>query len=135
MAGSLKIVQSAQPGRGEDGSYTGGVANRQGVQVVQDWYLYQALSGAGFQVRAGTTSTPLTGDVLITTQAAEYCIDAPSGTTVIPVYNCIAIRAAAGTAQEFAIKSVGTSSSAGVAYTPLPLRTFGPAGVAAIARL
>lgn len=104
----------------------GGVASRLGHQVVLDFYTYMALMGASFQVRAGTITTPLVGDVVITDTAAEYCVDCVAGTTIIPVYSNISLRLAAALAQELAIKSVGVVSSAGTAFVPLPLKTIGP---------
>lgn len=109
-----------------EGTNTGGIATRLGLAVISDFYLYMALQGAGFQVRAGTITTPLVGDVVITDTAAEMCVDAASGTTLIPVYANIAVRLGTGTLHEYAIKSVGTVSSAGTAFTPLPLKTVGP---------
>ena len=109
-----------------DNSTSNGIANALGQQVTMDFYTWMAMMGASFQVRAGTITTPLVGDVVLTDTAAEYCADAAAGTTIIPVYNNISIRLAATLANEFAIKSVATVSSAGAAFTPLPLKTIGP---------
>jgi hypothetical protein len=106
-----------------------GIASRLGPQVVMDFYTWAALSGAGFQVRAGTITTPLVGDVVATDTAAEFCADCASGTTIIPVGLGIAIRLATGTLHEHALKSVATVSSAGTAFVPLPLKSNGPAAV------
>jgi hypothetical protein len=98
-----------------------------GAQVVIDFFAKCVLDGNGFQVRAGTITTPLVGDVAITDTAAEFCADCVAGTTIIPVHADISIRAGTGAANEFAIKSVATVSSAGTAFTPLPLRSGGRA--------
>ncbi len=126
MPGPLKVVQNALAPFGET-TYSGGIANRLGIQVVQDFYTYMALVGAGYQVRGGTISVPLVGDVLITDTAAEMCADAATGTTIIPVWCNINFNLAAATLFETAGKSVATVSSAGTAFVPLPLRSGGTA--------
>lgn len=126
---NLIIRQDSLAPMGE-GTTTGGIATRLGAQVVTDFYTYCALTGAAFQVRAGTITTPIAGDVVITDTAAEMCVDAPSGTTIIPVYLNVAQRAATGTLNTIALKSVGAASTAGTAITPLPLRTVGPRAAA-----
>ena len=98
-----------------------------GATVVMDFYLKSMLDGHGFQVRAGTITTPLVGDVAITDTFAEYCVDGGTNLVIIPVYNNISVRAGSGTAHEMAIKSVATVSSAGTAFTPLPLMNTGVA--------
>lgn len=98
-------------------------------QVVVDFYTAMALDGRCYQVRAGTITAPLTGDVLITDTAAEMSADAASGTTIIPVYINAYLEAAGGTIPEIAVKSVATVSSAGTAFTPLPLKSDGSAAV------
>ena len=98
-----------------------------GALVVIDFYAKAILDGRGFQVRAGTITTPLTGDVAITDTAAEFCVDCVSGFVIIPVAQQISVRAGTGTAHEFATKSVATVSSAGTAFTPLPLKSGGTA--------
>lgn len=131
----MPIVNQYAFGRAADNSTVQGIANRLGIEVIQDFYLYSVLMGAAFQVRAGTITTPLVGDVVITDTAAEMAIDATSGLTIIPVSMNLAVRLATGTLHEHAVKSVGTVSSAGTAFVPLPLRTTGPGGAAATAAL
>lgn len=92
-----------------------------GAQVVMDFYTKLMMDGHAAQVRAGTVTTPLVGDVVITDTAAEYCVDPQAGMTLLPVYNNIAIRLSTGTLHEYAIKSVATASTAGTAFVPLPL--------------
>lgn len=95
--------------------------NPAGAQLVMDWYAAQILNGYGWQVRAGTITTPLTGDVVITDTAAEYYVNIANGGTLIPLENRISIRAGTGTAHEFAIKSAsGAGTTNG--FTPLALK-------------
>lgn len=109
-------------------SPTYGLLDGTGAQVIMDFYLKAVLDGHGYQVRAGTITTPLIGDVVITDTAAEYCVDtAAQNITIIPVYNNITIRLATGTLHEYAIKSVATASSAGTAFVPLPMKKGGSA--------
>lgn len=100
-----------------------------GDQVVIDFYTAMALDGRCYQVRAGTITTPLTGDVEITDTAAEMAADAASGTTLIPVYLSVDVEALGGTLPTTAAKSVATVSSAGTAFVPLPLFSGGSAAV------
>ena len=58
MAQNLVAIQNSLRSAGE-GTFTGGLASRLGMQVVQDFYTYMALVGAAYQVRAGTVTTPL----------------------------------------------------------------------------
>jgi len=102
-----------------------GLGTRLGLQAVTDFYTYVALQGMVYQVRAGTVTTPLVGDVAITDTAAEMALDAASGGTIIPVSLQISTRLLTGTLHEYAAKSVGTVSSAGAAFTPLNLRNSG----------
>ena len=128
MSRDLRVQQSSLSAFGES-TVSGGIATRLGAQVVVDFYTYMALSGAVYQVRAGTITTPLVGDVVITDAAAEMCADCVSGTTIIPVGLGIAIRLQGGTLNEFAAKSTITTSTAGVAFVPLPLKSNGSAAV------
>lgn len=100
-----------------------------GALVVMDFFAKAILDGRGFQVRAGTITTPLVGDVAITDTAAEFCVDCVSGYTIIPVFTQISVRAGTGTAHEMAVKSVATVSSAGTAFVPLPMSSGGTAAV------
>lgn len=93
-----------------------------GAQVVMDFYAKAVLDGNGYQVRAGTVTTPLVGDVVITDTAAEYCIDGFAGGVFMPVSQNISIRLGTGTLHEYAVKEVATVSSAGTAFVLLPLR-------------
>ncbi len=126
---NLRVIQSSIPGPLTDNLASGGLANRMGIQVMQDFYTYSALLGAGFQVRAGTIATPLVGDVPITDTRCEMCADAVAGTTMIPVGLGIGYAVGSGTNVMVAIKSVATVSSAGTAFVPLPLKSNGSAAV------
>ena len=130
---SYRIQQTSLPGAAYDGTNAGGIAGRLGTEVMMDFFTWASLMGLGYQVRAGTITTPLVGDVVITDTFAEMCADAASGTTIIPVYLNIGLRLLTGTLHEYAAKSVGTVSSAGTAFTPLPLRPFTAAGAASAA--
>lgn len=108
-----------------EGSPAQGVFSRIGAQVVVDFYTYMALTGAAYQIRPGTITTPIAGDVAITDTAAEACVDVPSGTIIIPTYLNVAQRVATGTLNTIALKSVGAASTAGASTTVLPLKTVG----------
>lgn len=98
-----------------------GLIDPSGAAVTMDFYMKSALDAKSFQVRAGTITTPLVGDVVITDTAAEYCVDPAVGFTWLPVYNNITIRLSTGTLHEYAIKGVAGASSAGTAFTLLSL--------------
>src|SRR3990172_12378016 len=85
-------------------------ANKLGFEIVVDFYTQMAIEGRVFQVRAGTISVPAVGDIVITDTAADMCVDAALGTTIIPVYFNISYNLAAGTLFEAAGKSVATAS-------------------------
>lgn len=118
-----------------EGNFAYGTASRLGHQVVLDFYTWAVLAGTGFQVRAGTITTPLVGDVVITDTAAEMCADCVTGYTIIPVNLNVGLRLMTGTLHEYAAKSVATVSSAGAAFVPLPLRSAAPNGGSAIAAI
>ncbi len=75
-----------------------------------------------YQVRLGTVTVPVAVDAVMTDANAELCYDALAGLTIIPIGIGIAPRSIA-TATTFgaALKGVGVVSSAGTAFTPLPL--------------
>lgn len=112
------------------GSTRGGLFDKSGAMVVIDFFAKCILDGLGYQVRAGTISAPLVGDVAITDTAAEYCVDPGSGKVVIPVYQKITTNLGTGTLFEYATKSVATASSAGAAFVLLPLNAEAGSGVA-----
>src|SRR3972149_3704268 len=103
-------------------------ASKRGELVIIDFYTQMAMEGRAYQVRAGTITTLLVGDVVITDTAAEACADAASGTTIIPVQLSLGIRLSSGTSNhEYAAKSVGAVSTVGTAFVPLNLRIGGAA--------
>lgn len=126
---SLRAVQDALS-RYAEGTFGPGQISHLGLLQVQGFFMTASLMGLGFQVRAGTITTPLVGKVAIGDTAAEFSVDAASGTTIIPVYSNISIRLGTGTVHEYAIKSVGAASSAGAAFIPLPLKTLTGVGAA-----
>lgn len=102
--------------------------NPAGAALVMDWYAAQILNGYGWQVRAGTITTPIIGPVPLADTAAEYCMDIANGGTLIPLSQIISIRLGTGTLHEYATKEVITASTAGTAFVPLPLKTGSVAG-------
>ena len=123
------VFRGQQGGFANQQSPAGPMLNTLGEQIIMDWLQKAALDGMVYQVRAGTITAPLTGDVLITDTAAEMAADCAAGTTIIPVrFNAI-LEGLGGTLPEMTCKSVATVSSSGSAFTPLPLRTDGPAAV------
>lgn len=114
-----------------EGTYTPGIATRLGHQVMSDFFLWSVLTGAAYQIRAGTITTPLVGDVVITDTAAELLVNALTNTTIVPVNLNISLRLLTGTLQEYAAKSVAGAGTVGTgaAFTPLPLRSNGSAAV------
>lgn len=93
-----------------------------GALVVMDFYAKALLDGRGYQVRAGTISVPLVGDVVITDTAAEYCVDGATGLVFMPYHQCISVNLGTGTLHEYATKEVATASSAGTAFTLLAMK-------------
>ena len=100
-----------------------------GQLVVVNFYQAMILDGRGYQVRAGTVTTPATGDVAITDTDAEMCADAATGTTLMPMYAQITLDAQGGDAFESAGKSVTVVSNSGAAFVPLPLKSDASAAV------
>lgn len=123
---TLDVFQYGKAQRGgQNGAQALGVLDSSGAQVVMDFFTKCMLDDLGHQVRAGTLTTPLVGDVVITDTAAEYCVDPASGKVVIPVFQCISIRLGGGTLHEYATKAVATASTAGTAFVPLPMNPGG----------
>lgn len=116
----VRVNQDAPRAAGE-GNYIDLKGTKRGEACVIDWYTAMVLEGRAFQIRAGSISVPIVGDVAITSTDCEYCVDAGQGLAVIPVYNCLAINLADSTLYEYAIKTVDTASNTGTAFVPLPL--------------
>lgn len=102
---------------------------KRGEMFVMDFYTRMAFMGKAYNVRAGTISVPVVGDVLITDTFAEMAASAASGMTIIPVATNISFNLAAATLFEAAGKSVGAAHTAGTAFVPLPLKMGGTAAV------
>lgn len=124
------MVRQSNLSPAADDTYVPGRATRLGLPVITDFYVYMALAGKAYQINAGTISTPLVGDVVLTNSAAEMCIDAASGLTLIPVNLNVALRLTTGTLHEYAVKSVASASTGGAAFVPLPLLLGGSAATA-----
>lgn len=126
----IYVAQDVLPAVGET-AWTEWRGSKRGEAYITDFYLRHVLEQRAYQVRAGTITAPLTGDILITDAAAEMSADVASGTTIIPVYlNAHVESLNGGTLHEIAAKSVATVSSVGAAFTPLPMYSGGPASVA-----
>lgn len=112
---------------GAEGTWAAAKGNKLGFQIVMDFYTQMALEGRVYQVRAGTISVPLVGDIVITDTAAEMAADVTSGTTIIPVQANLSLNLVAQALFESGLKSVATVSSSGTAFTPLNLKSDGVA--------
>lgn len=110
-----------------ENTWVGVKASKRGEIVVLNWWTQMALEGRVYNVRAGTITTPIVGDLVITDQNAEMCADAQTGFTIVPAYLNMGIRLGTGILHEYAAKSVGSISTAGTAFIPLPLQMGGPA--------
>lgn len=96
--------------------------SKRGEQRIIDFIAEMLQEGRCYQVRLGTVTTPVAMDSVITDTAAELCYDALSGLTIIPIQIGIAAREiATATTVGAALKGVGSVSSAGTAFAPLPL--------------
>lgn len=108
---------------------------RRGEQRIMDFFTEMLMEGRGYQIRSGTITTGIATETGITDTQSEMCVDAALGLTQIPVNFHMAVRSVA-TALTFQayVKAVGAASSAGTAFTPLPLRQGG-AGSSTTARV
>lgn len=115
----LYVAQDTLPATSE-GQWLNAHGSKRGELYIADFYLRHVLEQRAYQVRAGTITAPLAGDILITDAAAEMCADAVAGDTIIPVYLNAHVEALnGGTLPEIAAKSVATVSTAGTVFTPL----------------
>ena len=122
----IYVAQDTLPASGEN-SWLSAMGSKRGELYVTDFFMRMVLEQRAYQVRAGTITTPLTGDVDITDTAAEACADAASGTTIIPVFGQVDIESLGGTLPHVTFKSVATVSSVGAAFVPLPMYSGGGA--------
>jgi hypothetical protein len=112
---------------GSEGTLMAWTGTRRGEAFIMSFYERMAFQGRVFQVRAGTITTPIAGDVVITNSAAEMATSANAGTTFIPINTNIAQRLQPGTLAEDAGKSVGAIHTIGTAFVALPLKLGGNA--------
>ena len=111
-----------------DGSAVGLQASTRGELRQVDFFTHMLLNGRFYQVRAGTIATGVAMDSTLTDAAAEMSVDAAAGTTIIPIRFGIAFdEIATALTVRVAVKAVGVVSSAGTAFTPLPLLQGGTA--------
>lgn len=105
---------------------------KRGELCVIDFFTQMALEGRVFQIRAGSVSSPLVGDVTITDQVAEWAIEAPLGLTILPCYLNVALNLHAATLAEICAKSRAwtTAITFTTAFVPLPLYIGGPQSMA-----
>lgn len=113
-----------------EGVWADAKGSKRGEICVIDFLTEMALEGRIYQVRIGTVTTPVTGDILVTDTKAEACADAQTGTTIMPVYFNVCLESfAGGTLPEAAAKSVPTVSTSGAVFVPLPLYIGGNAAM------
>ncbi len=130
LLGTISRAQQGSTGGGGSGNPRALTLNTLGHAVVMDWRTKVILDGVAYQVKLGNLSAPVTGDGSgITNVAAELAADAASGTTIIPLSGWVSRHDITGDASEVSINSVATASTNGTAFTPLPLRSDGPASV------
>lgn len=123
----LYVSQDTLPTASEN-TYQSVRGSKRGELYIADFYLRHVLEQRAYQVRAGTITAPLTGDIDITDTAADMCADVATGVTLIPIYlNADVESLNGGTLPICTAKSVATVSSAGTAFTPLPMYSGGAA--------
>jgi len=122
-----KVKQDTVDAAGEDTDIQV-KAGKMSFLIVQDFYTQMAIEGRAYQVRAGTITTPITGDILITDAKAEAATSAALGTTIIPCDLSVSLEAIGGTVPEIAAKSVGAVHTAQTTvFVALPLLMGGGA--------
>lgn len=111
-------------------SWVSGKGSKRGELYIVDFFTRAVLEQRGFQVRIGTITAPVTGDIDITDAAAEACADAQTGMTIIPTSVNVDVESfAGGTLPTAAAKSVGAISTAGAVFVSLPLFIGGASAV------
>ena len=98
-----------------------------GALVVMDFLTKAILGGHGFQVRLGVLTTPVVGDVEITTVAAEMAVNSAAGLVLMPTHYTFDIESLGGTLPQATVKMQALAATGGTAFTPLPLLTGGRA--------
>jgi len=100
---------------------------KRGELEIIDFFTSKALEGCAYQIRAGTVATGLAADNVLTTAAAQMCVDAALGVTVIPCAIRLALLdVATATTLSCYMKANGVLSTAGAVFLPLPLKQWGP---------
>jgi hypothetical protein len=128
MSEERVYAKSQSVSRATDDTWVALRASRDGAPVVLPWLVALAIEGKVFQVRLGTITAPLTGDVLVTDTAAEAASESATGYTIIPVKLNVNLEALGGTLPQVEFKSVGALiTTLGTAFVPLNLKIGGPA--------
>ena len=118
--------QSAQ--RVSDDTWTNLRGSRDGAPICMPWQVALAIEGKVYQVRLGTITAPLTGDIEITTVAAEAASEAAAGHTILPLAINVEVEALGCTLPQACVKAVNALiTTLGTAFVPLNLRIGGPA--------
>ena len=96
---------------------------------MQPWATALAIEGKMYQVRLGTITAFLEGDIDITDTKAESAAEAAQGRTIIPFSLAVDLEAlSGGTLPQVAFKTVGALiTTLGTAFVPLNLKISGPA--------
>jgi len=125
---ALVYVNQDSPRAASEETSIGWKGSKRGEGCVLDFFTAMALEGRVFQVRLGTITTGLTGDVDVTDTKAEASSDAATGYTIIPVYLNVDVESfAGGTLPMCAAKSQAAVSVSGTVFVALPLMTNGAA--------
>jgi len=66
----IYVAQDTLPAAGEN-SWVAAMGSKRGELYIADFFLRMVMERRAYQVRAGTISAPLVGDVVITDAAAE----------------------------------------------------------------
>src|SRR5688572_16802536 len=93
-----------------------------GAAVALDFLTASIIGGHGCQVRMGVLTTHVTGDIDVTTVAAEASADSTAGHVIMPTHFTFDLEALGGTLPQATVKLTATPSSAGTAFVPLPLQ-------------
>lgn len=101
----IGIVPSSRAPRGLTlGAGSTAWLDASGALVVMDFLTKAMLDGHGFQIRLGALTTPVTGDVEVTTTAAEMSADSTAGHVLIPAHFTFDLEALGGTLPQASVK-------------------------------
>ena len=98
-----------------------------GALVVMDFLTKAILDGHGYQVRLGVLTTPVVGDIEVTTVAAEMAANSAANLVLIPTHFTFDMEAIVGTLVQASVKMTATAATGGTAFTPLPMLIGGRA--------